>query len=163
MQETFGQRFARLRKARGRTQEEIAQKVNVTPQAVSKWENDISSPDILLLGELADLLDVSLDVLLGRTPQETAFVPAEERKDIKKMMLKIIVDSVDGDKVRINLPMALVELYLSSGLDMPEVKGNKALANLDLEQIFKMVEQGVIGELMTVESNDGDTVRIVVE
>ena len=56
MQETFGQRFARLRKARGRTQEEIAQKVNVTPQAVSKWENDISSPDILLLGELADLL-----------------------------------------------------------------------------------------------------------
>ena len=79
------------------------------------------------------------------------------------MMLKIIVDSVDGDKVRINLPMPLVELYLSSGLDMPEVKGNKALANLDLEQIFKMVEQGVIGELMTVESSDGDTVRIVVE
>ena len=40
MKESFGQRFQRLRKAKGYTQEQIAEKVNISYQAVSKWEND---------------------------------------------------------------------------------------------------------------------------
>ena len=40
MKETFGQRFARLRKNLGLKQDEIAEKVNISAQAVSKWEND---------------------------------------------------------------------------------------------------------------------------
>ncbi|HAN43691.1 MAG TPA: transcriptional regulator, partial [Sphaerochaeta sp.] len=39
MTETFGQRFSRLRKAKGLTQDDVAMKVNVSSQAVSKWEN----------------------------------------------------------------------------------------------------------------------------
>ena len=39
MKETFGQRFLRLRKEKGLTQDQIAQRVNISPQAVSKWEN----------------------------------------------------------------------------------------------------------------------------
>lgn len=42
MKETFGQRFVRLRKEKGFTQEDIASKINISAQAVSKWENDIS-------------------------------------------------------------------------------------------------------------------------
>ena len=63
MKETFGQRFARLRKSKGYTQEQIADKVNISYQAVSKWENDISSPDISILGELANILGVTIDEL----------------------------------------------------------------------------------------------------
>ena len=48
MKESFGQRFQRLRKNAGLTQEEVATKLNITPQAVSKWENDASAPDISL-------------------------------------------------------------------------------------------------------------------
>ena len=49
---TLGQRIAYYRKRAGLTQEELAEKCSVTPQAVSKWENDISSPDISLLPTL---------------------------------------------------------------------------------------------------------------
>ena len=70
MKETFGQRLSRLRKEKGFTQEDIASQVTISPQAVSKWENDISSPDISTLGQLADLLGVSVDELLGREEGE---------------------------------------------------------------------------------------------
>lgn len=66
MEESFGQRLSRLRKEKGLTQEDIAKRIVISPQAVSKWENDLSSPDILVLSSLADILDVSIDELLGR-------------------------------------------------------------------------------------------------
>lgn len=68
--ETLGKRIAALRKAKGLTQEQLAEKVGVSAQAVSKWENDVSCPDITLLPLLADLFDVSVDELLGVKPVE---------------------------------------------------------------------------------------------
>ncbi|MBQ2041822.1 MAG: helix-turn-helix transcriptional regulator, partial [Firmicutes bacterium] len=53
MKETFGQRFSRLRKQRGLTQEELGEKFGISGQAVSKWENDASMPDISILPELS--------------------------------------------------------------------------------------------------------------
>ena len=163
MKETFGQRFARLRKSKGYTQEQIADKVNISYQAVSKWENDISSPDLSILGELANILGVTIDELLGRVdPNEVKLVDKTERKDLKNMVLKIIVESNDGDKVNVKLPMLLIKTFLDSGMAVP-VSGNKALENIDFKQVFDLVEQGVIGELVNVESSDGGIVRIVVE
>lgn len=83
MKETFGQRLSRIRKEKGYTQEDIASRITISPQAVSKWENDISSPDILVLSSLADILGVSVDELLGREGEEekTSSRPNEERKD----------------------------------------------------------------------------------
>ena len=89
MNETFGQRFSNLRKKQGLKQEDIAKKVNVTAQAVSKWENDLSAPDISILPTLADILNVTLDELLGREIIETKIIPEQERKDINSMLLKI--------------------------------------------------------------------------
>ena len=66
MKETFGQRLARLRKEKGLTQEEVASKIVISPQAVSKWENGNSEPDLNTLNQLADIFDVSVDELLGR-------------------------------------------------------------------------------------------------
>ena len=66
MKETFGQRFYRLRKARGLTQEDIAKKLNISSQAISKWENDVSLPDISLLADIADMFNISTDELLGK-------------------------------------------------------------------------------------------------
>lgn len=68
--ETLGKRIAALRKEKGLTQEQLAEKVGVSAQAVSKWENDVSCPDITLLPLLADLFDVSVDELLGVKPVE---------------------------------------------------------------------------------------------
>ena len=49
----LGFTISKLRKEKGMTQEELAEKVNVSAQAVSKWENDISMPDISVLPVLA--------------------------------------------------------------------------------------------------------------
>ena len=140
--------------------------LGVSGQAVSKWENDQTCPDISLLPQLAKILGVTVDELLSGK-QELAptiqVLPEEQRKNIKDMMLRIIVDSADGDKVRVNLPIALIQVAIDCGMEMPQVSGNNALKHIDWAQIMAMVSQGVIGNLIEVESSDGDTVRIFVE
>ena len=100
MSETFGQRMQRLRRAKGLTQEDVAKRMSVTPQAVSKWEKDASSPDITMLSDLADILDVTIDELLGRTNYtEDSYVEAEEVKldnDNKNKKEKVKVTFKDG-------------------------------------------------------------------
>ena len=95
--------------------------------------------------------------------QPVKILPPEERKDMKEMVLRILVDSHDGDRVRINIPMMLIQVGLEMGMEMPQVSGNNALKNIDLAQIVELVQQGAIGYLVEVESSDGDVVRIFVE
>ena len=163
MKESFGQRFSRLRKQRGLTQEELAEKVGLSGQAVSKWENDASMPDVSLLVDLSEILGVSLDELLGKVEPLTRVVPESERKDINDLVLRIRIDSANGDKVTVNLPMGLVKVGISIGMKLPQVNGNAALEGIDFEEIIKLVEAGLVGELVTVESAEGDHVRIFVE
>lgn len=74
--ETLGRRIARLRLAKTATQERLAKELNVSPQAVSKWENDINYPDISLLPDLARFLGVSVDELLSGASASTQETPA---------------------------------------------------------------------------------------
>ncbi len=60
----LGRRIAALRKEKGYTQEKVGDLLNVTPQAISKWEQGNAFPDTLLLPPLARLLGVSIDYLL---------------------------------------------------------------------------------------------------
>ena len=165
METTLGKRIAALRKQKELKQDDIAQLLEVSPQAVSKWENDQTCPDIGLLPKLAQILGVTTDELLSgkQELQEVRLLPPEQRKDIKDMLLRIIVDSADGDKVRINLPMALVQVAMEMDVEMPQISGKEDLKNIDLNQIMELVRQGAIGNLVEVESADGDTVRIFVE
>jgi len=167
METTLGQRIALLRKQKGLKQESLAELLGISAQAVSKWENDQTCPDISLLPKLADILGTSIDTLLkGETAiaePPVKLLPPEERKDLKDLMLRILVDSTDGDKVRVNLPMALVQVALDMGMQMPQLSGNEALKSIDLAQIVELVRHGAIGNLVEVESADGDTVRVFVE
>ena len=61
---TFGTTIAELRKEKGLTQLELANMMNVTDKAVSKWERDISYPDTASIPRLAEILGVSVDDLL---------------------------------------------------------------------------------------------------
>lgn len=163
MKETFGQRFLKLRKARNLTQEDIAKKLNISAQAVSKWENDISSPDISLLPEIASIFNITIDELLGKEINKTEVLPEEKRKDINSMMLYINILSADGDKVKVNLPMSLIIACVNSGINISNVSSNNKLNEIDFSQIIALVEQGVVGKLVEIESKDGDTLVISVE
>lgn len=65
MKETMGNIIRRLRKERGLTQEELAERIGVTFQAVSKWENNTGMPDISQVIPLTSVFEVSADVLFG--------------------------------------------------------------------------------------------------
>lgn len=162
--ETLGKRIAGLRKEKNLKQDDLAQKLEVSPQAVSKWENDQTCPDISLLPLLARELGVTVDALLtGQKEPAVKLVPPQTRKDLKDMMLRIVVDSRDGDKVKVNIPMALLQIALDVGMEMPQLSGNPAMKSIDLGQIMELVKQGVVGDLIEVESGDGDVVHIFVE
>ncbi len=161
---TLGNKISTLRKAKGIKQEELAERLGVSPQAVSKWENDISCPDIMLLPKLADIFQVTVDELLSREEKkQVQILPQEKRKNIDDMMFRVYVNSSDGDKVKITLPMPLIKMGLEMGMAMPQVSGNAALRDIDFSQLISMVEKGVIGKLVEVETSDGDIVEIVVE
>ena len=166
MKMTVGKRISFLRKEKGMKQEELASLLGVSGQAVSKWENDQTCPDISLLPQLAKLLGISVDELLSGKQENVPAVqvlPEGQRKDIKDMMLRIIVDSNDGDRVRVNLPMALVQVAIDMGMELPQVAGNGALKNIDWNQIIAMISQGAVGNIIEVDSADGDVVRVFVE
>ncbi len=164
MNTSLGKRIAALRKERGLKQDDLARVLEVSPQAVSKWETDQTCPDISLLPELAKLLGVSVDVLLTGEPEpEVRLVPEKERKDLGNMILHITVDSAEGDRVRVNLPMGLVQLGLEMGMTMPGIDGNEALKKVDLKQVLEMARQGFTGDLVVVDTSDGDHVQINVE
>jgi transcriptional regulator with XRE-family HTH domain len=61
----LGETIKKLRKQKDITQEQLAEYLNISSQAVSKWETDLSLPDITLIPALANIFDVSADVLLG--------------------------------------------------------------------------------------------------
>ena len=66
----LGENLKAMRKAKGYTQEELAIKINVVRQTVSKWEKGLSVPDADVLSQIAEVLDTKVSVLLGGTITE---------------------------------------------------------------------------------------------
>ena len=162
---TLGTKIAEYRKLKKMTQEELASKLNVSSQAVSKWENDLSIPDLPILIELSDIFNVSLDELIRQkeNAEIARVVEPQLRKNPEQMMVKIVINSSDGDKVRINLPIPFVKAGMAIGMSMPQVNGKEALQGIDFEQIMKLVDQGLVGKLIEIDSADGDHIEIFVE
>lgn len=163
--QTLGERIAYYRKKNGMTQEQLAEKCSVTPQAVSKWENNLTAPDISLFPRLAELFSVSTDELLGVRKKEVIAVdPA--LVDLSGMMFKVRVLSKDGDKVNVNLPLSVAEAVLASGI-LSAAGGEEGkldfLKNIDLKQVISLVKLGAMGKLVEVESAEGDSVEVWVE
>lgn len=165
MKDTIGKRISARRRELGLTQEGLAELMGVSAQAVSKWENDLSCPDITLICDLAKTLKMSTDELLSGKEEApgATLVPEGERKDFDKMMFRVRVLSHDGDKIRVNLPLPLIKALLAAGAKINIGDGKTENINIDWNSIVSMVEHGVIGKLVEVESADGDTVEVVVE
>lgn len=162
---TLGEKLSEKRRSKNMTQDEVAEKLGVTPQAVSKWENDASCPDISLLPTIASLYDTTIDELLSKeAAPAVTFVPPEKRKNFNDMVFRILVQD-GGDKVKVNLPMPLVKFALETGIRMGGMDiscGNADLSKIDFAALITMVENGMIGRLVEIEGEDGESVIIEV-
>lgn len=87
-----------LRKSKGLSQEELAIRLNVVRQTVSKWENGLSVPDAALLISLAEALDTSVAVLLGEPVQESE---PDDLKAISEKLEAINLQLAKADRARV--------------------------------------------------------------
>lgn len=164
--ESIGNRIAKYRKDKKLTQEELAATLGVSSQAVSKWENDTSCPDISLLPQLCKELGITTDELLTGNTATVRMLPEHERKPLEELVLRVRVNTVAGDKVRVNLPMMLVKLCMELGVDVVpnfSSEGAEVVRSIDMNKVVAMVEKGLVGKLVEVETAEGDTVEVTVE
>lgn len=108
----LGKRIAAFRKLQGITQEELAARLNITAQAVSKWENELSLPDISILPYLAGELNTTMDKLFGDEGILKSGASLPSFPETKNGILKLVhtvrdvacysekeVDTTNGDSV----------------------------------------------------------------
>ncbi len=89
MSETMGQIIRRLRKERNLTQEELAEQLNITYQAVSRWENGTGMPDISQIVPLSNVFGVTTDVLFGKDGTDGEEVIASFIRDAEKKICNL--------------------------------------------------------------------------
>ncbi len=113
MKKTLGMMIAELRKEKGMTQLELAEKMGVTDKAVSKWERDLSCPDINSLPNLAEILGVTVDELMQI--KRAAENPKQTPKEIRQIVLKAVPIAMG---VAVVVLSVLNELPVQSGFIM---------------------------------------------
>ena len=100
---TIGGKIRLLRKEANLSQEELGEKLNISRQSISKWELDVSTPDLENLIELADVFNISVDLLVGREAE----INAGEKGQGNKMGLIVFY----GIPVLINIVAIIVFIY----------------------------------------------------
>lgn len=101
--QTLGMMISSLRKEKGMTQLELAEKMGVTDKAVSKWERDLSFPDINSIPKLAEVFEVSVDELMQ--------VKTETKETIGKNKVEEIVDTaLKGIGIAMGIAVAVLSI-----------------------------------------------------
>lgn len=156
----LGKNISKLRKASGMTQEELAYRLGVSPQAVSKWENETSCPDISLLPDIAKIFGISIDRLMigddAVNPDGDEKTHKDEFNANSNRTIKIVVTNLSGKANTINLPFKLVKTGLKIGTKF-------GLSNSICEEISRMIECEEFGEIVTVDTENGDKVSISIQ
>jgi len=113
MNNSMGEIISSLRKEKGMTQKELAEKLGITDKAVSKWERNVSFPDTATIPKLAEILDVSVEELMN-----VKITPVSERRDMENMITLILKVIPLAMGVAVAVLSILDELPVNSGLSM---------------------------------------------
>ena len=113
MKKTLGAMIAELRKQHGMTQLELAEKMGVTDKAVSKWERDLSCPDINSIPELAEILGVSVEDLMQ--VKKEAGAPVSKAAEIMEIAPKAVAMAMG---IAVTVLTVLNALDVKSGMIM---------------------------------------------
>ncbi|MCH5304108.1 MAG: helix-turn-helix transcriptional regulator, partial [Ruminococcus sp.] len=88
--QTFGEMISSLRKSNGMTQLELADKMGVTDKAVSKWERDLSCPDINSIPKLAEIFGISVDELMQVKTESKENTQKKDYKSFINLVFKCV-------------------------------------------------------------------------
>ncbi len=126
MKKTMGKIIAENRKAKGMTQLELASKMGITDKAVSKWERDLSCPDISSIPLLAEVLEISVeDMIQNKNPNSC----------------------IDHDKIRSLIDTALKAVGVAMGIAVTvltilnELEPSKSILMLGIGSIYLSITQ----------------------
>lgn len=160
----LGKSISEKRKSKGMTQEELASNLGVSPQAVSKWENNLSCPDITLLPEIAHIFNISVDELLNAEKKDayTSHTPKTKEEPIseeapasgKKITKLVMIREFNGKISTIKVPISVVRL----GLNIGAVFGG--LTNDQANSVEAAIKSGIVGEIVNIEGDNGEKMII---
>lgn len=157
---TIGKNIAYYRKKQGYTQEELSEKMNVTSQAISKWENDLSYPDLTTTMELATVLQISVDQLLNGQLDVPVATDADSEQ-IAQRILRIHTKSADEEvplEVTVRIPVAILLTADENGT-LEELVGENAS---QVAMAIGMIRNGVKGTLVDCQTGSV-SVQLTVE
>jgi len=169
MEKTIGKKLYNLRKQAGFTQDYVAERLGVSAQAVSKWENDIACPDIMTLPNIAELYGITIDELFKNEEIQSIAKYDKTKKFIEtELVVRVYIDSVHGDAVKVSVPYPIVKELVNVGTNISAVASGVVISGIDLsgvnfDAIFEMVEKGMLGEFVNITSQNGDIIRVAVE
>lgn len=158
----IGSNIAALRKEKGFTQEKLANELGVSAQAVSKWENDSSCPDIALLPEIAAIFGVTVDDLLrcgeedilkcssGKTTNENSGYSSSVNY-AKKVIVRIIQQN--GKENTFRIPFKLVKTGIS-------IASTFGLESTIAEKISEVLCSEEIGDVFDMDTENGEHIQI---
>lgn len=120
--EHFGKFVAELRKEKNMTQRELGEKLNLTDKAISKWERGLSYPDICVLNDLSELLDISVVELLDGKRAEEETMSKEQVQELIDYSFQISDEEIERRKEKsrliITLCIVIIMLFFSIGLNI---------------------------------------------
>jgi len=131
--ETFGNMVAALRKEKGMTQLELAEKMGVTDKAVSKWERDLSFPDVSSIPKLAEILEVSVDELMQ--------VKTDAKEDTTKRKIDEIIDlALKGVALAMGIAVVVLSIMKQIEVESAMTMLGIGLASLAITSLSKKGE-----------------------
>ena len=149
---SIGQNILKYRKKCNMTQADLAEKLNVSIQAVSKWENDISYPDIERIKQLANVLNTSADCIINGED----FTSITQLADNEKMTNRLLLISLKymGEQpvdVTLRIPVELILKAHEEGT-LHTLIGEYGEQLPD--SVFEMITSGVIGPIADINTVD---------
>ena len=131
--ETLGNMVAALRKEKGMTQLELAEKMGVTDKAVSKRERDLSFPDVSSIPKLAEILEVSVDELMQ--------VKTDAKEDTTKRKIDEIIDlALKGVALAMGIAVVVLSIMKQIEVESAMTMLGIGLASLAITSLSKKGE-----------------------
>lgn len=150
----LGANLKRLRKERNLTQEELAECLHISPQTVSKWENNLSAPDISCLPVLADFYGITVDALLTHSMSRT-----DDRKELGAQ-IHALVNSGKIENAYDTLKASMQKWALSASMNhLMSWTAYSFAKEKDGDEKRKLLEEAVMYADRTIRLDGGESSR----